>query len=377
MQLIEVTNPTTRKEFLEVPRVVYKNDPVWVCPLDSEIEDIFNPKKNNFHSFGEITRWILKDDNGNLIGRVAAFINKKKAYNWPQPTGGIGYFECINDEKAAFTLFNGCKKWLQERGMKAMDGSINFGENDKFWGLLIHGFTHPSYGMNYNPPYYQGFFEKYGFVKQYDQRTRLLDLTQPFTDRFAKIADWVMKKPGYTFEHLEISKFDKYAADIAEIYNNAWENFENFTPITQTTIREMFEQMKPIVDEKLIWFAYINGEPASFIVCIPDVNQIFKHTNGKLNLIGKLKFVYHKWRKSMNRIRIMVMGTKKAYQKHGLESVMIRKLQLMVMPDGHYKEAELSWVGDFNEKMEAIHEATGAKHAKTHATYRFIFPENI
>src|SRR2546428_6235901 len=118
MQLIEVTNTKTRRDFLEVARIVYKNDPVWVRPLDSEIEDIFNPEKNNFHSFGEINRWVLKDDNNNLIGRIAAFINKKKAYNWEQPTGGIGYFECINDEKAAFMLFNTAKKWLQERGMK-------------------------------------------------------------------------------------------------------------------------------------------------------------------------------------------------------------------------------------------------------------------
>ena len=80
----------------------------------------------------------------------------------------MGFFECINDKSASILLMDTCRNWLQENGMEAMDGPINFGENDNFWGLLIYGFTHPAIGMNYNPPYYQEFFESYGFKTYFE-----------------------------------------------------------------------------------------------------------------------------------------------------------------------------------------------------------------
>ena len=172
-----------------------------------------------------------------------------------------------------------------------MEGPINFGENDKYWGLLIEGFIPPGMGMNYNPPYYIEFFDAYGFKKKYDQITNFLDITVPFTDRFTKIADWVMKKPGYSFKHFESKNFEKFAADFAEVYNDAWSDFENFMPIKYETIRESFRQMKPIVDDKIIWFAYYNDEPISFVVSLPDINPILKKLNGRLDLWGKLKFL--------------------------------------------------------------------------------------
>jgi hypothetical protein len=372
MTTTEVTDKATRKAFLDVARIIYKGDDVWVCPLDNDVEAVFDPAKNNFHQDGKCNRWILKDDKGELIGRVAAFINNKKAYHYEQPTGGMGFFECINDEAAAFLLFNTAKNWLSENGMKAMDGPINFGENDNFWGLLVDGFTHPSYGMNYNKPYYLSFFEKYGFTTLYSQFTNHLQVYKPFPERFYKIASWVAKKPGYEFKHLRVKEIDKFAADFMEIYNNAWQDFENFVPIKLATITESFTKMKAIMDENLILFAYVNGEPASFLIVLPDANQMIKPLKGKLNLVGKLKFLYYRW-KGVSRMRAIVMGTKKKFQNHGLESGLFIKLGEYVLPLKQYTELELSWVGDFNEKMVAMHAAMGATFGKKHLTMRYIF----
>ncbi|RZK23289.1 MAG: GNAT family N-acetyltransferase, partial [Flavobacterium sp.] len=154
MTIKPVDGKTSKKQFLEVARYLYKDDKNWISPLDNDIEDIFNPAKNSFFQHGKCTRWILEDAGGRVIGRIAAFINDKKAYQYDVPTGGVGFFECINDVAAANTLFDESKSWLQSHGMEAMDGPINFGENDSFWGLLVEGFTPPSYGMNYNFPYY-------------------------------------------------------------------------------------------------------------------------------------------------------------------------------------------------------------------------------
>ncbi|TSD67179.1 GNAT family N-acetyltransferase [Inquilinus sp. KBS0705] len=372
MIITEVKSKADKKAFLDVARLLYKGDANWVCPLDTDIEAVFDPVKNNFHQHGKATRWILTDDSGQLIGRIAAFINDNKAYNYEQPTGGSGFFECINNKVAAFLLFDTAQAWLKGLGMQAMDGPINFGENDNFWGLLVEGFTPPSYGMNYNPPYYHDFFEAYGFETQYEQITNHLDVHKPFSERFTKIANWVMNKPGYTFEHFKTAQIEKFAADFIEIYNDGWQDFENFVPITHATILESFEKMKAIMDEKLIWFAYVDNEPASFIVILPDANQMIKPLNGKLNLWGKLTFVYRRWR-GVSRMRAVVMGTKQKYQKHGLESCLFIKLKEYVLPLKQYDELELSWVGDFNEKMLAIHAAVGATFGKRHLTMRYKF----
>ncbi len=372
MIIKELTDTHSEEEFLQVAREIYKTDPVWVCPLDSEIKAVFDPEKNNFHANGKCKRWILKTPDGKLIGRIAAFINDKKAHQYEQPTGGIGFFECIDNYEAAEILFNTAKIWLSELGMKAMDGPINFGENDTFWGLLVEGFTQPSYGMNYHPPYYKNLFEKYGFTKMYEQITNHLDITKPFPERFTKIAGWVSNKPGYRFEHLQVKHFDRFAKDFTEIYNDAWKNFENFVPLTTTTILESFQKMKMIMDEKLIWFAYINNEPASFVVILPDANQMIKSFKGKLGLLEKIKFVYYRW-KGVSRMRAVVMGTKAGFQKHGLESALFIKLKEYAIPLNQYTELELSWVGDFNDKMLSVHEAMGATFGKRHLTMRKIF----
>src|SRR5947209_16020836 len=156
MQLLQVTNKQTAKDFILVNVVVNKNNPNYIRPLDHEINEIFNPKKNKTFRFGNTMRWILKNDNGELIGRIAAFTNKKyKNKGDDVKVGGIGFFDCINDQKAADMLFNVGKHWLLQQGMEAMDGPINFGERDKWWGLVVEGFHEPLYGMNYNQPYYQ------------------------------------------------------------------------------------------------------------------------------------------------------------------------------------------------------------------------------
>ena len=373
MILIEVRNQVQRREFLNLPKRLFRKDPNWISPLDNDVEAVFDPEKNIFFTHGVCTRWILQNDSGMTIGRIATFINYKKSNTFPQPTGGIGFFDCIDDRKAAHMMFDHAQAWLKSHGMEAMDGPVNFGENDKFWGLLVEGFKPPSLGMNYNPPYYETFFTSYGFEKLFDQLTNFLDATRPMPDRFNKIADWVMKKPDYSFAHFDSRNKEKFFRDFQEIYNDAWTVFETFTTIELATIEESFRQMRPVMDEKTIWFAYYKNEPVAFIVCMPDVNQILKHVNGKLDVLGKLKFLWYKKTGTIDRLRIVIMGCKRKFTNHGIESALIRCLGNEVLPRNTIKGVELAWVGDFNAKMLAIHEATGAKLDKVHRTFRYLF----
>jgi GNAT superfamily N-acetyltransferase len=376
MVLTEVVDRSHKKEFLKVPKILYARDQYWVCPLDKEIEDIFEPRSNAYFKNGDARRWILKSDQGHLIGRVAAFYNVKKAMANRHPTGGIGFFEVVEDQEAAFLLFDTAIAWLKSKNMQAADAPINFGENESHWGLLVEGFTHPGYGMPYNKPYYQDYFEAYGFrnyYEQYSYHKNVASVTE-FPARFMKIADWVAKKPGYSFRHAEFDKIDRYVADMVEVYNSAWSVFKSdYTPMDPEKIRGAFEEAKFILDEELIWFAYHDGRPIAFFVIFPDFNQILKKMNGRLHLINKIRLIYHLKRHTMTRMRALIAGVNPKYQNIGIESVIFKKLYEVFRRKTYYQELELSWVGDFNPKMISIYEALGAQRAKTHITYRHLF----
>lgn len=375
MKLVEVKSKKDANAFLNVSRIIYKGDPNWICPLDKDINAVFDPSKNAYFENGEAIRWLLLDDNHNLIGRNAAFYNTKKANTYEQPTGGMGFFECINDQQAAFKLFEAAQTWLEAKGMKAMDGPVNFGENDKFWGLLVEGFTMQSYQMNYHQPYYKTFFENYGFFPYFEQVTNHLSMSEPFPERFWKIADWILQRPGFSFEHLDMKNPEKYMQDLKSVYDEGWADHEHFTPLNIKDIRSDFQKLKPIVDEEIIWFAYFEGKPIAFLIMIPDVNQIFRYFNGRLHLWNKLRFLYYKNTNQIQRTRITVMGVVPKFQKRGVESAIFRKLRDVFDQRPHYKEVELSWVGDFNPLMQALHKAVGGKFGKRHITYRKLFTQ--
>lgn len=380
MKVTEVTTDAQRKEFIDFPKKLYRGDHDWVCPLDSTIEAIFDPKKNAAFRHGQATRWLLTDDGGVTIGRVAAFIDEIRSKANRQPTGGFGFFEVIESREAAFMLFDTVRDWLSARGMKAMDGPVNFGENDNFWGLLVEGFTQPGFGMPYNKKYYKQYFDEYGFRVYFEQYSyhKNIGAVEVFPERFMKIADRLSKRPGFTYRHFEFRNQDKFVTDMAEIYNATWSVFkEDFTPLDPVMLRNSLRQAKAFIDEELIWFAYHYDRPVAFFVIFPDLNQIIKYFNGRLTYWNMLRFLWFKYRHKMTRMRAVVAGVHPSYQNSGIESVIFLKLFHVFRKKRYYKELELSWVGDFNPKMISIYEALGGVKAKTHVTMRYMIDDTL
>ena len=203
MQLTEVTNATTAKEFIQTNVIICGKLPNYIRPLDKDVIEVFDKEKNKAFRFGEATRWILKDNDGQLIGRIAAFTNKKYRNKGDEiPVGGIGFFDCINDQNAADMLFDVAKHWLITKGIQAMDGPINFGERDRWWGLVTEGFQSPLYCMNYNPPYYKDLFETYGFKLFFNQVCFGVDPKKKFSPKTLQRHAEVAKDPGYRAEHM-------------------------------------------------------------------------------------------------------------------------------------------------------------------------------
>ena len=294
-----------------------------------------------------------------------------------QPTGGIGFFECTDDQEAANLLFDTAKIWLTSKEMQAMDGPINFGERDSYWGLLVDGFTHPSYEIAYNHKYYQQLFETYGFKTYFKQEGFHLDVSKKLSDRFLRIAEWVRKKPGYEFKHFTWKEEKKFTKDFAEVFNIAWESFmENFEPLKVEYIRKTLKKAKVILEEEFVWLAYKDSKPIAIYLMYPDVNMILKHLNGKKHLWNMLKFLYLKKKKTMTRARGVLMGVIPEFQNRGIESAFIMEVQKVIERKPHYKEIEFSWVGDFNPKMRKIFISVGSVPVKHYITYRYLFDRN-
>lgn len=378
MQIHEVKGKDDIWEFLLLPVRLYKSTPQWIRPLDVDVEVVFDRKKNKMYRHGECIRWILENDTKETIGRVSAFIAEKSVNKGnDQPTGGMGFFECIHDQVAAFKLFDQCKGWLQAKGMEAMDGPINFGSRDRWWGLLVEGFEHePNYQCNYNFPYYQKFFETYGFQLYFNQLTFARKVMEPISERLDYKARLVARDPNYTFRFIPKREMNKLAEYLRIVYNKAWANRADNPELTQKQADLLVKQIRPIVDERLLWFAFYKDEPVAFFISLPEINQILKYVNGKLNWLGKLKFAWHTLNKTTKKAFGILFGVVPEHQGRGIDGALIvasRELyQSNKMP---YEDYEMNWIGDFNPKMINVVEQVGASISKRHITYRKLFDE--
>ncbi|MEQ1586805.1 MAG: hypothetical protein ABL895_13045 [Cyclobacteriaceae bacterium] len=378
MQIKEVITAQDKKEFLQLAVRLYRNSPTWIRPLDTDVEGVFDTEKNKTFHHGECIRWILLNESGETIGRVAAFINQKTVSKGnDQPTGGMGFFECIENKQAASLLFDQCKDWLKLRGMEAMDGPINFGNRDRWWGLLLEGFERePNYQCNYNFPYYQSFFETYGFQVYFYQLTFGRPIQGPLDARLYEKAALVEKDPNYRFGFVKKSEWDTLPTKIREVYNRAWAKRGEIPELSELQAKHLVKQMKPIMDERLLWFGYYKEEPIAFFLSLPEVNQIFKYVNGKMNWLGKLKFVWHTFRKTNKKAFGILFGLVPEHQGKGVDGAIIENFRKFAQNGGvSYVDYEMNWIGDFNPKMIRVVEQINAPVVKRHATYRKLFDE--
>jgi hypothetical protein len=379
MQLVAVNDKNTHKRFLNLPSFIYKDDSNYIPHIRQDVEKVFDPKKNKlFRLGGDVSRWLLVDSSGNDIGRVAAFIHPKTSKSGKYKIGGMGFFECINNKEAAFKLFDACKNWCLEKGMQGMDGPVNFGERDQFWGLLTENFTSPpSYAMNYNPSYYVPFFVDYGFKNYFNQYVYWRDLKLPAQEVFVKKANILSHNPEFSVRCMKGENAEKIAEYFLEVYNSAWGGHEGFKNMRIEQARAIIKSMKVIMDKDILIFAFDGAKPIGFYLNIPELNEFFIHVNGNMNWWGKLKFMYYlKFGKRKTMLGI-VFGVSRDYQGRGVEGAMISYAGDYVVPMNRYSETILTWIGDFNPKMLRVIENLGTILYRTLVTYRILFDNSL
>ncbi|BDD03168.1 hypothetical protein AUTU_06510 [Aureibacter tunicatorum] len=364
------------REFIVLAKKIYKGYPNWIRPLDKDIEQVFDKNKNKAYRHGESVQWLLKDDSGTAIGRIAAFYNKKTANrDNKQPTGGLGFFECIDDQNAANILFDTAKEWLAGKGMEAMDGPVNFGERDRWWGLLIDGFDRePNYLCNYHPEYYLKLFENYGFKLYFKQFTFERPVQLEITEKMRAKAERVAKYSDIRFEHcVHLNKMGEYTELFKDAYNKAWGPIKGVSELSSGQAKAIMKSIKPILDRRLLWFGFKGGEVISFFIMLPEMNQIFKHLDGQFGLLAKLKLLYYKTFVKNPKLTGLIFGVIPEYQGKGVEAAMVAAAAKIVQHELSYETLEMNWIGDWNPKMLRVCELVDGTVVKTHGTYRYLF----
>lgn len=371
MEALKVSSEIDEREFLDFPARLFKNDANYIRPLDQDIEKVFNAKINKYFRFGECERFLFKNNQGNTVGKLAVFVNRK--YRQEQPTGGIGFFDCIDDQEVANIMFDFSKTWLEKRDIQAMDGPINFGERDQFWGLLIEGFSEPLYAMNYNPPYYKNLFENYGFQIYFNQLCFGRKIHDPVAENFLAMHERISRNKAITTKTLKVKYLKEFAEDFTEVYNKAWASHGEGKQISIAQTFALFKTLKPVINEHICWFVYENEKPIAIWMNIPDINQWVKGFNGRFGILQKLFFlILKKYRKNKKMIGL-VFGIVPEWQRKGVDGYLIWEGTKHFRKHTDFEDYEMQWIGDFNPKMVKIAKNLETEVTRKLATYRYLF----
>ncbi len=374
--LKEVNSKEDKQEFLDFPARLYKEDKNWIRPLDDDVEKIFDPARNKFFRTGNAIRWLLINGTGETVGKIAAFYEKNTAKSFEQPTGGVGFFDCVNDQEAANRLFDAGKQWLIRAGMEAMDGPVNFGTRENFWGCLVDGFYEPVYNMPYNFPYYASLFESYGFKNYFNQYTYHMPLDPSLLKPVVlEKAQRISRDAGYRVVNYKRKELEKFTEDFVAIFNEAWGKFSGVKPMKKAQALAMFRALNPVLDPRIIYFEYYHQRPIAFFIMIPDLYQVIRYFNGKMNAFNKLRiFMFMRVLRRATRALGLIFGVVPDFQGKGIEAAMIARFAEETQKPGfNYTDLEMNWIGDFNPSMMKLMGNIGATIRKTHVTYRYLF----
>ncbi len=338
------------KRFIDFPHTLYAGDPNYVPEIYLAQKEMFDVKKNPFFKHSNV-QLFLAEDQGKVVGRIAAIHNVNYNNYTNKNVGFFGFFDVIEDYNIASQLLQVAEKWLKSKNLDGIIGPTNFSTNDTA-GLLIKGFDRPAvYGMTYNRPYYQDFLERFGFGKSMDLLAYLItsqSVNQRSLDLSARLEERLQKR-GITVRNVNMKKFKAEVREIKEIYEGAWDKNWGFVPPTSAEFDNLADGLKMIVNPDYISIAEHDGKPIGFAVAIPDINEIMRTIKrGRLLPFGIFKLL---WRKNkVKRIRILLLGVLEDYRRMGIEGVFYANIIRNGLKNG-VTEAEASWILEDNEMM--------------------------
>ncbi len=369
----------TRKDrhaFLDVPFLLYRNDPNWVAPLYFERFEHLDSKRNPYFQHADV-QLFLAEQGGKPVGRISAQIDRLRLARYGDATGQFGFLEAPDDAQIFQSLFDAASRWLSERGMARVQGPFNFSINDEM-GLLVDGFdTPPSMLMGHALPYYRQRFEALGLVKAKDVIAYEIDAKLELPSTMRSVFARALASPDIVIRPFDKKHLTRDLDIVMSIFNDAWSDNWGFVPFTREEIKALGNNLKMLVANEFIAIALYRGEPAAMAVTLPNINSWIAGLNGRLLPFGWAKLAWHLLAKQPESVRMPLMGVRKKYQKSLTGSALafgvIEKLLRYHLARGA-KRGELSWVLEDNLPMRRIIEAMGAKPYKTYRIYEKALP---
>ena len=363
-----VTNRQELREFIDVPWLVYKNDPMWVPPLRLERRWHFS-KSNPFFEHGEWQAWIAYRDN-RPVGRISAQINQLYRQRYGLDTGHFGLLESVNDKDVFAGLIQTAEKWLAERGTKHVSGPYNFSINQEC-GVLVSGFdTPPMVMMPHSPKWYGKLLATQGYYPLKDLLAYLLKADMEFPRIMRTLLDKFSERVNIRM--LRRNQFKVEMEILRDIFNDAWSANWGFIPFTETEFSELGNTFRFLLRDDYIQIAEVDGIPVAFMVLLPNLNEIFAKLNGSLfpfgwfHLIKQLKFG------QVSTARLPLMGVRQKYQNTplgaALACMMIDAPREIGLSMG-IREVEVSWILEDNKSMRGMIEKAGIQEYKRYRIF--------
>jgi hypothetical protein len=370
LTVIPVRTKAELKRFINLANRLNAKDPNWVVPLMMERMAALTPKTNPFFEHAEVQMWLAQRA-GRDVGRISAQIDALAVQEPGQKTGNFGMIAAEDDPAVFKILFRAAEDWLRARGCTNALGPFNLSINEEV-GLLVDGFdTPPMVMMGHDPAYAAARVEEQGYAKAKDVYAYVCDPTAALPAVVVRRVKRGLPE-GVTLRQLDMSRYDDEVRSLTEILNDAWAGNWGFVPTTEAETAQLGKALKDVLDKRLILFAEIDGEPAGFIVLLPNVNEAIKGLNGKLLPFGWAKLLWRLKVKRVKSIRIPLMGLKRKFA----DSLRGQVVPFHLMNAGRdaglalgYDKFEFSWVLEGNLPMRRISEAMGAEIYKTYRIY--------
>lgn len=356
-----------QEKFLDVPKVVYANDPNWVPPLRSDVASKFSAD-NTFLTYGRLQQFVAIANN-QPVGRIVAAVNDRLIEREGEKIGVFGFFECVDNSAIAQKLFEAAEQWFRDQGMQKVRGPIDLSTHNNCL-FLADGFDSPPLlMMPYNPKYYLRFMAEGEWEKAKDAYAYDLPLDQPLPEEYER-AYKIACKSGIHFRplHTKGEAFEQDCRDLYDLFNRAFSDNWSSTPRTEAEFLEEAKSLKSLVNPDIFPIAEYEGEMVGFFMSIPDYNVALKEVNGTLNWIGILKFLWYGRKIDEARV-IAICALPEMRRKMVAPALIYLGHRNGTMKRRIYKRAELSWVYEDNMSSRKIIEATGATIYKTYRIY--------
>lgn len=370
IEIREVVNASDLKTFISVPWSVYRDDPNWVPPLKIERKEAFSAK-NPYFLHARWKAWVAYRA-GQPVGRISAQIDELYLQRHDAHTGFFGLIEAPDDPLVFDALFNKAEGWLREQGMKTVLGPFNLSINQEV-GCLVEGFDTPPYlMMGHTRRYYGASIENQGYAREQDVLAYELD-----KESFV-LPENIQRLLKRQADKLHLRQVDRknIGAELEilrDIFNDAWSQNWGFVPFTREEFQAVGKEILMIVPPEFTLIVETEGEPAAFMILIPNLNEAISDLNGKLFPFGWAKLIWRLKVKAPKTGRIALMGVRKKYQHTRLGPSMafltIGALQEPALKR-KMERIEMSWILEQNQGTRNIIEKVGGVVTKRYRLYR-------